>query len=171
MEKLLANTFYPRLKRGEVILWLGRPVVRPQYTRQLRLEFTLTLAVISGLGWAYYALSGYPMPRLAILGVLLMLVAALFLPLVLEPIAARIYLRRTAYAITTERALILSGKQFYSQPLNANTRFRLSSTLPATLVIWDATDQARAEVSPLRFQSLADGGAARVLQQLLEDSG
>jgi len=159
--------FRSHLHKGERVLWQGRPVRLPPSTRHIRSEIALTFAVIAGLGWAYFALSGVPVPRLAIMGVLLMLAAALFLPLILAPIAARRYLRRTAYAITSKRALILSGERLYAQPLNANTRFRLSGMVPETLEIWDATVQDRAEVPPLRFQQLADGTAAAVLEGLI----
>ncbi len=159
--------FRAHLHKGERVLWQGRPVRKPPSARHIRSETALTLAVIAGLGWAYFALSGYPVPRLAIMGVLILLAAVLFLPLILAAIATRRYLRRTAYAITSKRALILSGKQLFAQPLNANTRYRLSGKVPETLEIWDAREQARAEVPPLRFQQLPNGAAATVLEGVI----
>ena len=85
-----------------------------------------------------------------------------------SPISNYRSLHQTIYVITPDRAIILSGKRVFSQWLTPNTRFRLSGAVPETLEIWDAGDQARAEVPPMLFQQLPDGEAAAVLQRLLK---
>lgn len=155
------------LSEGEHVLWQGQPTHAPIHPRRNAKDITVTLVVIAGLLGARECFVLSPVLRIVLLLLSLMLCGILCIILVLEPFAERRQARQTFYAITPERAIIISGKRVFSQRITPDTRFRLSGTTPETLEIWDATDQARAEVPPMRFQHLPDGEAAAVLQRLL----
>jgi len=153
------------LRAGERVLWQARPIAPPPRKRLPSFDIVLGMAVLAGV---YVALGEFPIFRLPITALIAILALGLLLALIAAPMANRRFMRQTAYALTSERAIVLSGKQVFSQLLNENTRTRLSGTTPDTMEIWNTLDQARAEIPPMRFQQLADGGPAyAVLEQLL----
>jgi hypothetical protein len=89
----------------------------------------------------------------------------------LEKPVERARLLKTAYVITSQRAIGVYGQHIFSKPLDSDTRFRLGGTDSDTLEIWSNAEQARAEEPPMRFRHLADGDVAYAVLEGVLNAG
>ena len=134
MEKPLADMLYPHLKRGEVILWQGRP------TRSFAPGVGAIVPVIFGLGFASIAI--FAINRTAAGGVvfsLAYLFAGIGLSLALHALFKGTLIRRWShYALTNYRAFVLIdhpllGTDINSWPITPSTDLRHNAYNPMTI--------------------------------------
>ena len=134
MEQPLADTLYPHLKRGEVILWQGRP------TRSFAPGVGAIVPVLFGLGFASIAI--FAIIRSAEGGVvfsLAYLFAGIGLSLALHALFRGMLIRRWShYALTHYRAFVLIdhpflGADIKSWPITPSTDLRHDTYNPMTI--------------------------------------
>jgi len=139
MEKPLAEMLYPHLKRGEEILWQGRPA------RSLAPGVGAIVPVIFGLGFASIAILS--IIRTAEGGVFLSigyLFAGIGLSLALNALFYGMLIRRWShYALTNYRAFVLIdhpllGADINSWPITPHTDLRHNAYDPMTITFASA---------------------------------
>lgn len=149
-----------KLAPGEALLWQGQP----EPGRRVPLRATVYASVLGGLTAVLLLASWFvavwhatmPNARIIVLGLIVAAALATFFALrltLLDRRRARARDKRTAYAITDRRALVLAGPYLTEVALGPETEVkRLGDTLRIS----------RGETS-LRFERLSDARAAQSL--------
>lgn len=155
----------PHLAPGERLLWQGRP--DPAFRLSPRERRRAPVAAVLALGALAVSLRFWPAD--AKTGAVWLMLAAFLALLAVLPAWLRTRgLRRSAYAVTDRRALMLEGGRLRSWPIGPETRPRLNDQTPPSL--WFADDRreryGRVRTTPVVFSRIPD--AARVQALMAE---
>ncbi len=169
------------LRPGEVLLWHGAPDagLRLKPARE-DIEAGLwglgATALLALLAWAIGAFGRlFPILRAGVVAALLALLALSLHPLLLKHRLLMHRLRRTRYALTNRRALVLTGTRrarLLSLELRPDTQLALSEDTPPTLSLWHWPENAHRETLPeeIHFRYLSDPRTPhRIARQILQE--